>query len=118
MLTTDLVRTRRRAGRIEAIALKPAERQRLLPVANAFVGIAAGHIGRTRGELNAALDDVPQRATDYKRTKGLRKLLLDRCVFEARDDLDPQGLRRSLFARAARERRELGEGAVFEWTGA
>jgi len=114
VLTTDLVRTRRRAGRIEAVALKPAERQRLGPVAELFVGITEAHVGRTRAELDAALDDVPQRATDYKRTKGLRKLLFDRCTFEGRDDIDPRELRRAVFARAAAARRQLDDGSSFD----
>lgn len=114
MLTTDLVRTRRRGGRIEAILLAPEERRRLAPLADLFVDLARAHVGRTRAELLAALDEVPQRATDYKRTRGLRKLLLDRCTFESPEDLDPGELRRSAFLLAARARQELADGVPFD----
>jgi predicted nuclease of restriction endonuclease-like RecB superfamily len=114
VLTTDLVRTRRRAGRLEAILLTPAERRRLAPVADLFVDLARAHVGRTRAELLSALDDVPQRATDYKRIRGLRKLLLDRCTFESPEVLDPGELRRSVFLLAARARQELADGVPFD----
>jgi predicted nuclease of restriction endonuclease-like RecB superfamily len=114
VLTTDLVRTRRRRGRIEAVPLAEAERARLSPVADAFARIAAAHVGCTRAELEAALDAVPQRATDYKRVKGLRKLLLDRCQFESPNEIDSADLRRQVFELAARRRVELADGERFD----
>ena len=114
MLTTDLVRVRRRAGRISATPLRRAERERLLAVAEAYVAAARDGIGGTRGEFEAACDDVPSAATDYKLVKGLRKLVRDRCAFEVRDDVDPPALRRQVFAQAAEARRDLDDAAVFD----
>ena len=114
MLTTDLVRVRRRAGRISASPLREAERKRLLAVADAYVAAAQAGVGRTRGEFEAACDDVPSAATDYKLVKGLRKLVRDRCTFEVRDDVDPPVLRRAVFAQAAAVRRDLEGDAAFD----
>ncbi len=109
MLTTDLVRVRRRAGRISATPLRRAERERLLVVADAYVAAARAAVGRTRGAFEAACDDVPCEPTDYKLVKGLRKLVRDRCEFEVRDDVDPPALRRAVFAQAAAARRALND---------
>ena len=114
MLTTDLVRVRRRAGRIAASPLRRAERERLLEAAGAYVAAARAGVGRTRGEFESACDDVPSAATDYKLVKGLRKLVRDRCTFEVRDDVDPPALRRAVFAQAATARRDLDGDAAFE----
>ena len=114
MLTTDLVRVRRRAGRISPSPLREAERKRLRAVADAYVAAARACVGRTRGEFEAACDDVPSAATDYKLVKGLRKLVRDRCTFEVRDDVDPPALRRAVFAQAAAARRDLDGAAVFD----
>ena len=109
MLTTDLVRVRRRDGRISASPLREAERKRLLAVADAYVAAAQAGVGRTRGEFEGACDGVPSAATDYKLVKGLRKLVRDRCTFELRDDVDPPSVRRAVFAHAAEARRALND---------
>ena len=111
MLTTDLVRVRRRAGRISATPLRQAERKRLLAVADAYVAAAQAGVGRTRGEFEAACDDVPSAATDYKLVKGLRKLVRDRCTFEVRSGVDAPAVRRAVFAQGAEARRALHDDA-------
>ena len=114
MLTTDLVRVRRRDGRISASPLREAERKRLLAVADAYAAAAQAGVGRTRGEFEAACDDVPSAATDYKLVKGLRKLVRDRCTFEVRDGVEAPAVRRAVFARAAEARRALKDDAAFD----
>ncbi len=114
MLTTDLVRVRRRDGRIEARRLRRAERERLLAASEGYVAAAQSALGRPRAAFEAACDDVPCEPTDYKLLKGLRKLVQDRCVFEARGDVDPPAVRRAVFARAAAVRRALDDGAGFD----
>ncbi len=114
MLTTDLVRVRRRAGRISASPLRRAERERLLEVAGGYVAAARAGVGDTRGAFERACDGVPSAPTDYKLVKGLRKLVRDRCRFEVRDDVDPPALRRAVFAQAATARRELDGDAAFD----
>ena len=114
MLTTDLVRVRRRAGRIHAPPLRPAEKKRLLAVAERYVAAARAALGKTRAAFDAACDEAPCHATDHKLVKGLRKLVEDRCAFEIRDDVDPPALRRAVFARAAEVRRALDDEAAFD----
>ena len=114
MLTTDLVRVRRRGGRIEARRPGRAQRERLLAAAEGYVAAAQAALGGTRAAFEAACDDVPGEPTDYKLLQGLRKLVEDRCVFETRDDVDPPALRRAVFALAAAARRALDDGARFE----
>ena len=114
MLTTDLVRVRRRGGRIEARRPGRAQRERLLAAAEGYVAAARAALGATRAAFEAACDDVPGEPTDYKLLQGLRKLVEDRCVFETRDDVDPPALRRAVFARAAAARRALDDEARFE----
>lgn len=114
MLTTDLVRVRRRGGRIEARRPGRAERQRLLAAAEGYVAAAQAGVGRPRAAFEAACDDVPCEPTDYKLLQGLRKLVRDRCVFETPGDADAPALRRAVFARAAAARRALDDDGAFE----
>ena len=114
MLTTDLVRVRRRGGRIETPLLRAAEKQRLLGVAERYVAAARAGVGDTRAAFEAACDDVPHHPIDYRLVRGLRKLVEDRCSFEARDDVDPIALRRGVFGRAAAARRALGDAEPFD----
>lgn len=114
MLTTDLVRVRRRAGHLHVPALRPAEKKRLLAVAEQYVAAARAAVGRTRAAFEAACGEAPCKATDHKLVKGLRKLVEDRCVFEVPEDVDPPALRRAVFARAAEVRRALDDDAGFD----
>lgn len=114
MLTTDLVRVVRRSGRLYVPSLKDAQRARLAPVADGYARAAAAHAGRTREELSRALDEVGYDARDHRVVKGLRKLLLDRCTFEARREVDPPGIRREVFRTAALMRASLEDGQRFD----
>ena len=114
MLTTDLVRVRRREGRLQVPPLRPAEKKRLLGVAAHYVAAARSAVGRTRAAFEAACDEAPCKATDHKLVRGLRKLVEDRCVFEVREDVDPPALRRAVFTRAAEVRRALADDAAFD----
>lgn len=114
MLTVDLVRARRRGGRIEVPPLRPAERERLLIAAEGYVAAARAAVGGVRAAFEAACDDVPHHPTDYRLVRGLRKLVEDRCVFEVRDDVDPPALRRAVFTRASEARRAAGDAERFE----
>ena len=114
MLTTDLVRVRRRGGRIEARRPGRAARERLLAAAEGYVAAARAGVGRPRAAFEAACDDVQCEPTDYKLLQGLRKLVRDRCDFETPGDVDAPALRRAVFARAAAARRALDDGDSFE----
>lgn len=110
MLTSDLVFARRRRDHLEVIPLAAAEQRRLYDVAGAYVEAAAEHVGKTREALETAWAQVPHQATDYRRLRGLQKLLLDRCRFETVDREVAAHRREVLFARAAEARRALSDG--------
>ncbi|MBS2016585.1 MAG: DUF790 family protein [Deltaproteobacteria bacterium] len=107
MLTADHVEARIKDGalvlrKLDAKARADAER-----LASAFLEDARAHVGFTREELETAWSahDAGARA---KLAAGLRKLALDRCVFDEETTVDPVALRRDLFRRACTSRRTHG----------
>lgn len=107
MLTAELVCARRRKGKLELIELTGEARNRAVGLARAYLELARAHVGRRRGELEEAMNQVGVAPRDTRMAAGLRKLVLDRCTIEAVPALDPAALRRQLFQRAAARRREL-----------
>lgn len=108
MLTTDLLRVRRRGGRVEPRYLRGADAARALGLAQSLGAVFAASVGRTRDELELALGGVEVGARDRLVGLGLRKLLADRGTFEVRSTLDPATVRRHVFAAAALAHREEG----------
>ncbi|MCK6504985.1 DUF790 family protein [Myxococcota bacterium] len=102
MLTGDLLRVR-----VNGKALHPAfvgeGSERLQERAQDLVGLFTQAVegGWTRGELEAALRELEGDDTDHKLSRGLAKVLWDRCEVETVADLDPQEVRRQVFALAA-----------------
>ena len=105
LLTADLVRAYRKKGELKISGWRGDARERAIHLAQGYLDIAEDHEG-TRGELLAAFDDIPIAARERKVADGLRKLVLDRCEFEAKTNIDPIELRAALFQRAAIVRRE------------
>lgn len=114
MLTVDLVRAYRRGGELKLTEMKTADRERAVGLATQYVSIVKAHVGHTRGALDEALSSVTFGARDRKVAGGLRKLLVDRCVFEATSEHNPARLRRALFERAAAARRSAEMGTIFD----
>lgn len=114
MLTTDLVRARKKGGILVPRYLRDDARERLLPVAAAFSATLAGMVGRTRDEIDAAIAAISIPARDRIATLGLRKLLDDRAEFEVAEGIDPEGIRREVFAAAAAAHRGLDVHAEFD----
>lgn len=56
--------------------------------------------GKTRGELEAALEEYVGTGTDYRVLRGLIKLLLDRSEFETRAPAEPEEIRQKVFLEA------------------
>ena len=102
MLTADLAQSFVRGGRVHPRRVEPADPEYLRDAAE-LVKLFAEHEGRTRGELDARLEEFVGVGTDYKILRGLIKLLTDRCEFETAAAKDPVELRRALFLKA-RER--------------
>ena len=108
MLTSDLVRVRRREGKIHPTYLRGDARARLLPLATSMESTMAAMTGRTRDEIDDALDAIEVGARDRLVGVGLRKLLEDRSEFEVATEADPEALRREVFLEAAAQHRALG----------
>ncbi|HJX55000.1 MAG TPA: DUF790 family protein [Polyangia bacterium] len=106
MLTADLVHVRRRGDRLFVVPVSEAERPRALELATAYLDLARIHIGQPRGALADACRAIDVEPREQRLARGLLKLVLDRCEFEANATLDPMELRRTLFTRAASARRE------------
>ena len=98
---------RRRAGVIHPTYLRGEALERLLPLAESLVTTFAAMTGRTRDEINAALDAIEVGARDRLVAVGLRKLLEDRAEFEVTLAEDPAALRRAVFLEAAAKHRGL-----------
>jgi hypothetical protein len=114
VLTSDLLRVRKRAGMVEPRYLTGAVRVRLLPVVDAIIATLAASVGSPREQLDEALALIEHGATDRPVVQGLIKLLLDRCDFSLPGGVDPLALRHELFPHAAAVRRELEAGQVFD----
>jgi hypothetical protein len=104
MLTADLVRARRKQGKLEIAPLGERAAESAMEYARNYVAIAQGAVGATRGELEAQLDAIPIGGRDTKLAAGIRKLVLDRCDFESDDAISPIELRRRVFEESAKAR--------------
>ena len=99
MLTSDLVRARRRSDEVRPLYLNAADPAELARAA-ALCELFATHVGRPRGALEEALAELVGENTDYLLHRGLAKLLFDRSEFETGSPIDPIELRRRVFAKA------------------
>lgn len=110
MLTADLVRGTRRGDKLLVSPPTGKRRQRALEIAEASCALTAALVGEPRDEVDAALQSVPIQASDQLLARGLQKLLLDTCTFEAAEGPDPRVLREALFLQASAARQALGDG--------
>jgi predicted nuclease of restriction endonuclease-like RecB superfamily len=106
MLTADLVRARRKSGKLEVAPLGERAVESAIGYAEGYLAIASTSVGATRGELEAQLDAIPISGRDQKLAAGIRKLVLDLCDFESDEALSPIELRRKIFEASAAARRE------------
>ena len=111
MLTADLAHVRRRGDRLFVVPVSEGERPRALELATAYLDLARAHVGQSRGTLLDACGAVDVEPREQRLARGLLKLVLDRCEFEADAAMDPIELRRTLFTHAASVRREAGHAA-------
>ena len=94
-----------RDGALSVPALRPAQREEALALAEAYLAPARDHRGGTRGALEAAWSELPVAARARRLAGGLLKLIEDRCTFESPSEPDPIALRRAVFQAAAARRR-------------
>ncbi len=101
MLTSDLVRARRREGVLHAQYVTGDARGRLLPIARAYLDLYKRMIGRSREELDAAVGAIEISARDRVTALGVRKVLDDQCELEGPSGVEPEAVRREVFLAAA-----------------
>lgn len=96
MLTADLALARRRGDRIEPRLLDPAAPD-LQERAGDLIGLFQAHQGRTRQELDEAVDDAIGADPQYRVLRGWTKLLLDRSEFATASPIEPERVREAVF---------------------
>ena len=100
MLTSDLLLTRSRGPYIEPRYVA-VEDPALIDLAQALIDTHAEHQGKTRRELQRALDLLAGDRTDYRIQRGLAKLLGDHyCEFHIDSPQPPEELRYAVFTLA------------------
>jgi predicted nuclease of restriction endonuclease-like RecB superfamily len=99
MLTADLALSWQRGDEIKPRYLNAAD-PRWLREAATLVALFKEHAGRTRGELERALDEYVGTGTNYRIMRGLTKLLMDRSEFATAAAFDPVEARRAIFLKA------------------
>jgi hypothetical protein len=102
MLTSDLLRTRIRDGRVvpEYLDVDDADARKR---AEQLVEIFRAHRGGPKAPIDDAVDKVVGHGTDYLIWRGLAKLLMDRSEFETVSAVEPGEIREAVFDLAARQ---------------
>ena len=116
MLTADLVKVRRRSGKITPAYVRGAHVDALLPMTELLIDVFDQSEGSTVDDLNAALRGLADGQADRLLVGGLIKLLRDRCEIEASSDTEPEVLRAAVFQEAAARRKALGLREPFDRT--
>lgn len=100
MLTSDLLLTRSRGPYIEPRYVA-VEDPAFIDLAQALIEVHVEHQGKTRRELQQALDLLAGDRTDYRIQRGLAKLLCDHyCEFHVASPQPPEELRHAVFTLA------------------
>ncbi|PSN92966.1 hypothetical protein B9Q09_00860 [Candidatus Marsarchaeota G2 archaeon ECH_B_SAG-C16] len=100
MLQTELLRVRRREGRVHPLYLD-AERHGEL--CSTLIEIFNTHVGAKKAWLESKLDEFESSSADFKLVRGLASLLLRRCGFRVKPNLavEPKTARRVVFEYAS-----------------
>lgn len=99
MLTADLAQSWQRGGRVFPRLVEAGDAT-LLQTAAELIAIVRDCDGRSRADLDAALDAYVGTGTDYRVLRGLIKLLTDACTFETQSRHEPSEIRRKVFLQA------------------
>ncbi|HEX8853489.1 MAG TPA: DUF790 family protein [Pyrinomonadaceae bacterium] len=108
MLTADLALSWQRGQNIKPRYVEPTDARHLQQAAD-LIAVFVEYRGRTRAELDEALDAYVGTGTGYKMLRGLMKLLTDRCEFVVGVEADPSEIRRVLFLKARARHPLVGE---------
>ena len=101
MLTSDLALNFRRGDKILPRLIK-ADDAGYLNDAENLIEIFEDFLDKTRGELEAELEEYVGTGTDYRIMRGLIKLLTDRCEFETHAPAEPVEIRQKVFLEAGK----------------
>jgi hypothetical protein len=96
VLTKDLLRVSRAGGGYHPQFLDRSAR----PTAARVIGVFQGHVGRERGELDAALAELEPEADHFKIVRGFAALCERDATFETRAAVPPERARRIAFESA------------------
>ncbi|MDI1431256.1 DUF790 family protein [Polyangium sorediatum] len=114
MLTSDLLRVRRKGGRVLPRYLRGDDAELAKTLAKDFVRILGSAVGHSRDEIEAALDAVPVPADARLVGDGLRKVLDGQCTWTVPAGVDPEEIRREVFLAAALAHRALDVRSEFD----
>jgi predicted nuclease of restriction endonuclease-like RecB superfamily len=114
LLTSDLIRVRRRGDKVSPLYLQPKQMEAAMPLVEGLIEVFQSSVGSTMADLDEAVREVSAAETDRVRVAGFVKLLRDRCDFETTPDVDPAELRAQVFGLASLRRRELGIRDAFD----
>ena len=93
MLTSDLLITRIRSGKIEPAYANLDQEN--LDIASSVIDVFHRHVGRKYGELIEELDGLEE--INYRFVRGLAQILGRRCVIDKDAVIDPTAARRAVF---------------------
>jgi hypothetical protein len=114
VISSDLVRVRKRNG-VLTLAKESAEvRVRARALGEEVLHVIADHVGQTRIAVEEALSGLESTPQEKKLLSALKKLALDDSAFDGNAALDAPSLRREVFSRAVLARQQLAIGARFE----
>lgn len=118
MLTADLVGVRRRGDELRLVPVDDRRRAHIEALATALTRVAREHVGKTRDEVDDALDGAARGADggggEQRLTNAVLKLVRDGCRYDEPDPEPAQALRRDVFRRAAAARRTATAVAPFD----
>jgi predicted nuclease of restriction endonuclease-like RecB superfamily len=97
MLTSELLRYKIDDDTITPRYLTRQHADYYLKIAQKLIGIFQRHVGKTRGELEAALDTFEGGRVGYKIVRGLAKILEGFAEFTPNQEMDYPALRLRLF---------------------
>ena len=114
MLTSDLVRVRRKGDALLVTPLGPRNRPIAELLARDYLQLIQAHVGLTKDAWSRARARIEVPARSRKLADGLIKLIEDRCTFAMDDGVDPVALRDEVFERATAVRAAMPPGDPFD----
>jgi uncharacterized protein len=111
VLPTELLQNTFRAGVVKPFALE--QNAETLELARSTIELFSLHQGRSRRDLDEALEAETADSTDYRTRRGLAHLLYSECCeFSTQSRLEPAQARDQVFALAAQRRPSLASAAA------